>query len=68
MQATIIMPIVAVLALLAKGVFGIEIGEELQAQIADAILNMALAVIAVVGIVKGQRKNKTPNQAKVKTT
>lgn len=61
MQASIILPIVAVLSLLVKGVFGIEIGEEVQAQIADAVLNASLAIIAVFGIVKAHKNKKLTN-------
>lgn len=61
MQASIILPIVAVLSLLVKLVFGIEIGEELQAQIADALLNAVLAVIAIFGVVKAHKNKKLTN-------
>lgn len=61
MQASIILPIVAVVSLLVKAVFGIEIGEEVQAQIADAVLNASLAIIAVLGIVKAHKNKKLTN-------
>lgn len=61
MQASIILPIVAVISLLVKAVFGIEIGEEVQAQIADAVLNASLAIIAVLGIVKAHKNKKLTN-------
>lgn len=61
MQASIIAPIIAVLALLAKAVFGIEIGEELQAQIADAVLTSVLAIVALFGVVKAHKSKKLTN-------
>lgn len=61
MQASIIVPIIAVISLLVKAVFGIEIGEELQAQIADAFLTASLAVIAVFGVLKAHKNKKLTN-------
>jgi uncharacterized membrane protein len=61
MQASIIAPIVAVMALLAKSAFGIEIGAELQEQIADAVLSVTLAVVAVFGVVKSHQDKKLTN-------
>lgn len=61
MQVSIIAPIIAVLALLAKGLFGIEIGEELQAQLVEGVLSAVLALVAVFGVVKAHQSKKLTN-------
>ena len=61
MQVSIIAPIIAVLALLVKSVFGIEIGEELQAQIADGVISIGLAIVATLGVVKAHQSKKLTN-------
>lgn len=61
MQASIILPIIAVISLFLKVTFGIEIGEELQQQIADVAVNATLVVISVFGIVKAHRSKQLTN-------
>jgi uncharacterized membrane protein len=61
MQTSIIVPIIAVLALLIKSVFGIEIGQELQTQFAEGLTAFALAVVAVFGIIKSHKSKNITN-------
>lgn len=56
MAKTMIAPIVAVVALLVKTFFGIEIEEDLQNQIIETIGMVVLAVVAVHGVVKNHKK------------
>lgn len=60
MQATIIVPIVALFALVMKQVFGIELGETEQAQIADGILAISLGAVALIGVLSKHNKKKEP--------
>ena len=62
MQASIILPVIAVLALCIKSVFGIEINEELQSTIADAVLAVVLAVMGILGVVKAHQSKKLTNR------
>ena len=61
MQASIIVPIVAVLALLLKSVFGIEIGEEIQTKFAEGITAITLAIIAIFGVIKAHKSKSITN-------
>ena len=57
MNKTIILPLIALLALIVKNWFGIEIGSELQDSIAESIVTL----IAVYGVFKNH-SNKPPSQ------
>lgn len=61
MQASIVLPVIAVIALLIKTVFGIEIDHELQSSIADATVAITLAVIGVLGVIKNHQSKKLTN-------
>ena len=52
MNKTIILPLIALLALIVKNWFGIEIGSELQDSIAESIVT----VIAIYGVFKNHSK------------
>lgn len=56
MQASIIIPVLTLIALVVKSIFGIEIGEETIEQIADGIVTLGLGVITVIGVVKSHQK------------
>jgi hypothetical protein len=61
MQVSIIVPIIAVVALLIKSVFGIEIGEELQTKFAEGLTALTLAVIAIFGVIKAHKSKSITN-------
>lgn len=61
MQASIIIPIISALCLLVKLVFGIEINQELQSEIADAVLAVTLTAITVLGVIKSHQSKKLTN-------
>ena len=52
MQATVIIPILSLIALVIKSVFGIEIGQEEIEQVADIIVTIILGAVTLVGILK----------------
>lgn len=56
MQTSIVAPIVAILALFLKEVFGINLGESEIQIIVDGIVALGLAVIAIVGVFKSYKK------------
>lgn len=56
MQASIVVPIVAVIALLFKNLFGVELGESEQAVIADGLIAISLAGVGIYGVFKTYRK------------
>lgn len=56
MQASIVVPIVAVIALLFKEVFGIELDGSQQAVIADGVIAIGLAGVGIYGVFKTYRK------------
>ena len=60
MSKAMVLPIIAVICLVLKSAFGIEIGADVQGQIADAIVVVSLAVVAVIGIVKDNKKKDLP--------
>ena len=57
MNKTIILPLLALLALIVKNWFGIEIGSELQDSIAESIVTL----VALYGVFKDHSK-KPPDQ------
>lgn len=52
MSRTVIAPIIALVALLVKSAFGIEVGDELQNQITDAVL----LGVTLYGIITNHKK------------
>ena len=52
MQATVIIPILSLIALVIKSVFGIEIGQEEIEQVADIIVTIILGAVTLVGNLK----------------
>lgn len=56
MNKTMILPIVAVIALAVKAFTGIEVSAELQEQIATGIAILGAAVYAVYGVFKNHKK------------
>lgn len=56
MAKTVIAPIVAVLALAAQLIFGIDISEEMQSQIVEWVANGVLIGTAIYGVVKNHKK------------
>jgi uncharacterized membrane protein len=61
MQASILIPIISVLCLFLKTAFGIEINEELQSSIADAVVAGSLAIIGILGVIKAHNSKKLTN-------
>lgn len=58
MQPTIIIPIVALIGLLLKELFGIELGQDEQQILIDGLIAVSLAVVAGVGIIKSHKEKK----------
>ena len=56
MQATIFIPVLSLIALVLKAVFGVEIGEETIHQVADILVTVTLGIIALIGIFKTYSK------------
>lgn len=54
-------PIVAVLVMAIKGIFGIEIGEGVQSQVVDAVVILSALVVSIVGIYKDNQKKDESN-------
>lgn len=55
---SVVAPIIAVIAIALQLVFGVEIPEELQNNITDAIINIVLVGTVVYGIITNHTKNK----------
>jgi hypothetical protein len=58
MSRTIIAPIVGVIALILSNVFKVEISEELQNNIIDAILLVYIAITGVIAALRIAQKKK----------
>ena len=63
MYASVVAPLIAVIAFFAQVVFGVNLSEELQSQIAEAIINVGLAGVATYGVIKGQLIKKQDKEA-----
>lgn len=63
MSKTMIAPLVALLAVALKLAFGIDLSEELQAQIIDVTGSVIALVLILIGIVKNHNK-KVDNSTK----
>lgn len=61
MQASILIPLVAFIALLVKELFHIEIDANQQTVIVNGLVAIGLAVITVLGIVKKHNSKKLTN-------
>ena len=56
MYKTIIAPIVATIAIVAQLIFGVDIGEEVQSQIVEALVNVIAVGVILYGIVKNHKR------------
>lgn len=57
MYKTMIAPIVAVIAIAAQLIFGVDISEEVQSQLVEWIANGILIGTAIYGVVKNHKKD-----------
>lgn len=55
---SVILPILAVLAMIVQGVFGVDISEELQNQIAEVVINVIGVSFLIYGVFKNHKKEK----------
>lgn len=56
MSKTMIAPVIAVACMAVQLLFGVKISEELQSQVADAIVNIVLVATAIYGVFKNHTK------------
>lgn len=59
---TMIAPLVAIIALAIKGLLGIEVGEDLQAQITDWVATGIFVGITIYGVFKNHKKEDGKNE------
>lgn len=62
MNKTVIIPIVAVLALVAKLVYGIEVNQITQDQVSELVTAIVLGITGLIGVVKNYKKESDSNQ------
>ena len=56
MYKTIVAPIVATIAIVAQLIFGVDIGEEVQSQIVEALVNVIAVGAILYGIIKNHKR------------
>mgnify|MGYP000897930165 FL=1 len=56
MYKTIVAPIVATIAIVAQLIFGVDIGEEVQSQIVEALVNVIAVGAILYGIITNHKR------------
>lgn len=56
MYKTVVAPIVATIAIVAQLIFGVDIGEEVQSQIVEALVNVIAVGAILYGIIKNHKR------------
>ena len=56
MYKTIVAPIVATIAIVAQLIFGVDIGEEVQSQVVEALVNVIAVGAILYGIIKNHKR------------